>query len=147
MNAIAFYRVEHWLWKRKVPFFPKIIHHIIFLMFNSHIPASCLIGKGSKFAYGGMGVVIHAHCVIGCDCIIGTNVTIGGKSGKPNPPMIGNNVYISTGAKILGDIKIEDNVIIGANAVVIKDVPRNAVVVGVPSRIIKYSPEGHRLIP
>ena len=64
MNAISFYRIEHWLWKKKIPFFPKIIHHIIFLMFNSHIPASCLIGKGSKFAYGGMGVVIHAHCII-----------------------------------------------------------------------------------
>lgn len=147
MNAISFYRVEHWLWKRKVPILPSIIHNLIFLIFNSHIPASCTIGKGTRFAYGGMGVVIHASCKIGDDCIIGTNVTIGGRSGKPNPPIVGNNVYISTGAKVLGDIKIEDNVIVGANAVVIKDVPRNAVIAGVPSKIIKYSPEGNRLIP
>lgn len=118
-----------------------------FLMFNSHIPASCTIGKGTRFAYGGIGVVIHANCVIGDDCIIGTNVTIGGRSGRIKPPTIGNNIYISTGAKILGDIQIDDNVIVGANSVVIKDVPRNAIVVGVPSRIIKYSPEGSRLIP
>lgn len=70
-----------------------------------------------------------------------------GRSGRIKPPTIGNNIYISTGAKILGDIQIDDNVIVGANSVVIKDVPRNAIVVGVPSRIIKYSPEGSRLIP
>lgn len=147
MNAVNFYRIEHWLWKRKVPILPQFIHHLIFLMFNSHIPASCTIGKGTRFAYGGIGVVIHANCVIGNDCIIGTNVTIGGRSGRINSPTIGNNVYISTGAKVLGDIQIDDNVIVGANAVVIKDVPRNAIVVGVPSKIVKYSPEGNRLIP
>lgn len=147
MNAINIYRIEHWLWKKRIPILPKIIHHFMFLMFNSHIPASCVIGKGTRFAYGGIGVVIHANCVIGDNCTIGTNVTIGGRSGRVNPPIIGNNVYISTGAKVLGDINIEDNVIVGANSVVIKDVPRNAVVAGVPSKIIKYSPEGNRLIP
>lgn len=147
MNAVDLYRIEHWLWKKRVPILPQFIHHLIFLMFNSHILASCTIGKGTRFAYGGIGVVIHANCVIGDDCIIGTNVTIGGRSGRIKPPTIGNNIYISTGAKILGDIQIDDNVIVGANSVVIKDVPRNAIVVGVPSRIIKYSPEGSRLIP
>ena len=147
MNAVDLYRIEHWLWKKRVPILPQFIHHLIFLMFNSHIPASCTIGKGTRFAYGGISVVIHANCVIGDDCIIGTNVTIGGRSGRIKPPTIGNNIYISTGAKILGDIQIDDNVIVGANSVVIKDVPRNAIVVGVPSRIIKYSPEGSRLIP
>lgn len=147
MNAISFYRIEHWLWQKKIPILPQLIHHVIFLIFNSHIPASCTIGKNTRFAYGGIGVVIHAHSIIGDNCIIGTNVTIGGRSGRVNPPIIGNHVYISTGAKVLGDIKIEDNVIIGANAVVIKDVPLNAVVAGVPSKIIKYSPEGERLIP
>ena len=147
MNAVDLYRIEHWLWKKRVPILPQFIHHLIFLMFKSHIPASCTIGKGTRFAYGGIGVVIHANCVIGDDCIIGTNVTIGGRSGRIKPPTIGNNIYISTGAKILGDIQIDDNVIVGANSVVIKDVPRNAIVVGVPSRIIKYSPEGSRLIP
>lgn len=142
MNAISLYRIEHWFWKRKIPILPTFIHHIIFLIFNSHIPASCVIGQGSRFAYGAIGVVLHTRCVIGNNCIIGTNVTIGGKNGALNPPVIGNNVYIATGAKVLGNIIIEDNVVIGANAVVVRDVPRNAVVAGVPAKIIKYSHAG-----
>ncbi len=66
-------------------------------------------------------------------------MTIGGRSGKENVPVIGNDVYIATGAKILGDIKVGNNVIIGANAVVIKDVPDNCVVAGVPAKIIKQN--------
>ena len=89
MNAISFYRVEHWLWKKKVPILPAVIHNIIFLMFNSHIPASCTIGKGTRFAYGGMGVVIHATCIIGDNCIIGAG-SIVSKSIPSNSVALGN---------------------------------------------------------
>jgi len=120
-----------------VPFLPKIIELIIFLIYNSKIPSSCEIGRGTFFSYGGIGVVLHARCKIGDNVEIGTNVTIGGRSGHYDVPVILNNVYIATGAKILGPIKIGNNVIIGANAVLIKDVPNNVIVAGVPAKIIK----------
>ena len=69
--------------------------------------------------------------------MIGTQVTVGGKSGHFEVPVIGDNVYLATGAKILGPIKIGNNVTVGANAVVIKDVPDNCVVAGIPAKIIK----------
>ncbi len=69
--------------------------------------------------------------------MIGTNVTIGGKSRWYEVPIIGDNVDISTGAKILGPVRIGNNVIIGANAVVVKDVPDNCVVAGIPAQIIQ----------
>lgn len=75
--------------------------------------------------------------MIGENCIIGTNVTIGGRSYIEKVPVIGNNVYIGTGAKILGDVVIGNNCVIGANAVVVKHVPDNCVVAGVPASIIK----------
>lgn len=81
--------------------------------------------------------MIHSRAVIGKKCSIGTNVTIGGKSRWYEVPVIGDNVYISSGAKILGPIRIGNNVTIGANAVVTKDVPDNCVVAGIPAKIIK----------
>jgi len=101
------------------------------------VPASCVIGRGTKFGYGGIGLVIHSRVVIGKDCLIGQCVTIGGKSGWFEVLVLGNNVEVSAGAKILGPIIIGNNVIIGANAVVVKDVPDNCIVAGVPAKIIR----------
>jgi serine O-acetyltransferase len=138
INAIKFYRIGRWFLIQKIPLLPKIIELIIFLIYNSKIPTAAKIGNGSSFAYGGIGCVIHDRTIIGNNVIIGTNVTIGGKSKKFEVPRIGHNVYIATGAKILGPIIIGDNVTIGANSVVIDDVPNNAVVAGIPSKILKY---------
>lgn len=82
-------------------------------------------------------MVIHARAEIGARCIIGQNTTIGGRSGHYPVPKIGNNVEICAGSRVLGPITVGDNAIIGANAVVIHDVPANAVVAGVPAKIIK----------
>ncbi|MFK5878239.1 MAG: DapH/DapD/GlmU-related protein [Flavobacteriaceae bacterium] len=106
-------------------------------MYNSSIPYQAIIGKGSFFAYGGIGVVLHQRVVLGENCLIGSNVTIGGKSGENNVPIIGDNVKIATGVKILGAVIVGSNVTIGANAVVVKDVPNNVVVAGIPAKIIK----------
>ena len=138
LNAIYFYRIGSWFSKRKLSFIAKIFELIIFLIYNSKIPSSSNIGKGSFFAYGGIGVVLHERTKIGRNCTIGTNITVGGRSGKYKVPSIGDNVYIATGAKVLGDINIGDNVIIGANSVVINDIPKNAVVAGIPAKIIKF---------
>lgn len=133
---IYFYRISNWLWKHHIPILPRLIYFMQYILFNCSVPPSCIIGKGSKFGYYGMAVVVHARAKIGENCVIGTCVTIGGKSGWYEVPEIGNNVHIASGAKILGPVKIGNNVYIGANAIVTKDVPDNCVVAGIPAKII-----------
>lgn len=137
LKLIYFYRIGRWCYERKIPVIPKIMYMFQYLFFNSHVPISAKIGKGTQFAYGGIAVVIHDRAEIGENCIIGTCVTIGGRSKIYDVPSIGNNVQLSTGSKILGNIKIGDDVIVGANAVVIKDIPSNSVAAGIPAKVIK----------
>lgn len=137
MNIYNFYRLANYFYRKKIPFIPKLIFALQFLIFNSAVPFQCTIGKRTKFGYRGIAVVIHKRAVIGEDCHIGSGVTIGGTSKKFEVPVIGNRVQISTGAKILGPVKIGDDVIIGANAVVLHDIPSNSVAVGIPAKVIK----------
>lgn len=104
-------------------------------MINSFIPYECSIGESCKFLYGGIGSVIHKRAKIGDNVWIGTNVLIGGRSNQTGVPEIESNVYNSTGAKILGDIKIGDNYIMG----VINDVKNNCSVGGVLAKLIKHN--------
>ncbi|MDR5589339.1 hypothetical protein [Christiangramia sp. SM2212] len=134
---IHFYRIGNFLYRCNVPVLPKLIYYIQYLLFNCAVPSETKIGKKSTFGYGGIGVVLHKRVVIGDNCKIGTNVTIGGTSKKYEVPIIGNRVQISTGAKILGPVTIGNDVIIGANSVVVKDVPSNCVVAGIPAKVIK----------
>jgi len=121
----------------KIPILPQILYRLIYVINNCHIHYSTKIGEGTNIAYGGIGVVIHEKAVIGKNCIVGSCVTVGGRSNLKKLPVIGNNVYIGTGSRILGDVVIGDNVIIGANAVVINSIPSNSIVAGVPARIIR----------
>lgn len=111
----------------------------VFFLYNSFIPYTCSIGDGTTFGYKGMGVVIHARAVIGKNCTIAQQVTIGGRSGIYEVPVIGDNVYLGAGCKILGNVKIGNNSIVGANSVVIHDIPENAVVAGVPAKILRIN--------
>lgn len=131
------YRIANWLYRLHIPVIPKLMYYAQRVFFKSSLPASCTIGKGTKLGYGGIGIVVHARTVVGKNCMIGQGVTIGGKSGWYEVPVIGDNVEISAGARIIGPVKIGSNVIIGANCVVVKDVPANCVVAGIPARIIK----------
>lgn len=137
INAYYFYLLAHKLYKWKIPFLPKVIKFFIFIFYNSSIPFECVIGKGTRFAYGGISTIIHKECVLKENINIGSSVVLGGKVGIKGVPSIESNVYIGTGAKILGPIKVGENSVIGANAVVVKDVPPNVVVAGVPAVIIK----------
>lgn len=87
LNAIVFYRISRWLYLHHIPFLPKLVTLLIFLIYNSKIPYQAKIGKGTKFGYGGMGVVVHS------------------------------------------------------NAVVTKPVPNNAIVAGVPAKILRFKDE------
>ena len=141
INAVSLYRVARWCYVRKMLIVSRLIELLIFLLYNSRIPAQAIIGKGSFFAYSGIGVVIHKRCVIGDSVNIGPNVTIGGRSNHYEVPIIGNDVFIATGAKILGPIRVGNHVTIGANSVVIHEVPDGCVVAGVPAKVIKQSYE------
>ncbi|MFD5262842.1 serine O-acetyltransferase [Bacillus wiedmannii] len=137
MNAIKLHRIGNYLYRKKIPFIPKVIKGLIFFLYNSIVPSEAKIGLHTKLGYGGIGVVIHPKAVIGKNVLIGPQVTIGGKSNNPKLPIIGNNVYLGTGSKILGDVTIGSNVIVGANSVVIKSVPNNTIVAGNPATVIK----------
>lgn len=136
-NAIPVYRLGFWLKTKKVPVLPRIIEGLIYILFNCTIPLSAKIGKGTYCSHRGMAVVIHKNSIIGDNCIIGTSVVLGGRHEKnPGGPILGNNVYIGTGAKIIGPVKIGNNCKIGANAVVMIDMPDNSTAVGIPAKIV-----------
>lgn len=141
MNAISFYRVGNYCYKKHIPLIPKICKAFAFLLFNTVIPYTTEIGRDTKFAYGGMGCVVHSRAVIGERVIIGQNSTIGRSLDPEDIPVIGNDVYISAGVRIIGKIHVGNNVIIGANAVVCSDIPDNSVAVGVPAKVIKILDE------
>jgi serine O-acetyltransferase len=139
VNAIVLYRLARRLHLAGVPVLPRLIFVVIFLVFNSEIHAETEIGPGSTFDHGGTGVIIHQRAVIGSGCLIGPQVTIGGRSGLREVPVIEDDVYIGNGAKVLGPVRIGRGAKIGANAVVVKDVPAGATAVGVPARILQPS--------
>lgn len=137
MNAINLYRKARWCYLHNIPLLPQLLKGIIFVLFNTIIPYTTDVGKNTRFAYGGMGCVINGRSVIGDRVIIGQNTTIGRSLDPDDFPSIGNDVYISAGARIIGKIHVGNNVIIGANAVVNKDVEDNCIVAGVPARVIR----------
>ena len=109
---------------------------ILSILTGINIPRTTKIGKGLRIHHYGC-IIINSYSVIGDNCTIRHEVTIGNRNSDRDCPIIGNNCNIGAGAKILGAIKIGSNVDIGANAVVITDVPDNCIAVGVPARIIK----------
>lgn len=137
MNAIVLYRIANWSFKHNIPFIANLMHGLIFLIFNSHIPAAAEIGNGTRFGYGGIATVIHHKCKIGKNCIIGHCVTIGSKSKDTGSAVIGDSVYIGPGVRILGNVRIGDGAVIGANAVVTHDVPERSIAVGIPAKVIR----------
>ena len=114
----------------------RIVYIFLRVTFSCDIPYSTKIGKNCDFKHDGLGIVINSNAIIGDNCQIGQNVTIGGRNGMP-PPVIGDNVLIGANALVLGDISIGNNAVIGAGSVCLIDIPENAVAVGNPARIIK----------
>lgn len=123
-----------------------ILMHYKYL-FGIDLNRKTKIGKGFYIGHFS-GIVISSSAVIGDNCNISQGVTIGiaGKGENRGCPTIGNNVYIGAGAKIIGKVRIGNNVAIGANAVVTKDVPDNAVVGGIPAKIISMDGSSEILI-
>ncbi len=141
MNALKLHRLARRAKALGVPVVPALLRKTIHLLAHAYVPEGAEIGEGTELGYGGLGIVIHEEAKIGRHCLISQGVTIGGRGGKPGVPVIGDYVRIGAGAKILGAITIEDFAVIGANAVVTKDVARGAVVAGVPARELRRDPD------
>ena len=143
-HALLAYRISHRLKSMGVPFFPRAISQLARWLTGVEIHPSAKIGTGF-FIDQGMGVVIGETAEIGDYVTLFQGVTLGGtgKERGKRHPTLGNHVVVGAGAKILGGITIGDNVKIGANSVVLKNVAANSTVIGVPGRVIKS--QGERL--
>ncbi|RKX20011.1 MAG: serine O-acetyltransferase [Candidatus Zixiibacteriota bacterium] len=142
-HAITFHRFIHLLWNVKIPFLPRLFSQINRFLTGLEIHPGAKIGKGF-FVDHGAGVVVGETTIIGVNCVLFHNVTLGGTGkhiGKRHPTL-GDNVFVGTGATLLGPIKVGDNVRIGANSfVVMRDVPSNCTVTGTPAIITKRDGE------
>ena len=142
-QAILLHRFAHRLYRWNLPLIPRIISQFSRFFTGIEIHPGAQIGH-RFFIDHGSGVVIGETSEIGDDVLIYQGVTLGGtgaERGKRHPT-IGNRVVIGTGAKVLGNIRIGDNVKVGAGSVVVHPVPDNSTVVGVPGRVVRIRPEG-----
>jgi serine O-acetyltransferase len=145
-HALVMHRFSHWLWNLGLPVIPRLLSHIARFFTGIEIHPGATIGRG-VFIDHGMGVVIGETAIVGDSALIYQGVTLGG-TGKENGkrhPTLGDNVIVGAGAKVLGNIYIGHNVRIGAGSVVLREVPSDCTVVGVPGRIVYRA--GERVDP
>ncbi len=137
IKAVLLHRIAYFLHEVGLPFVPRFLSDISRQITGIEIHPGAKIGK-NFFIDHGSGVVIGETSEIGDNCTIYQNVSLGGTSltREKRHPTLGNNVVVGAGAKILGPIVIGNNVKIGSNSVVIKDIPDNSVVVGIPGKIV-----------
>lgn len=140
LHAIWGHRISHWLWRHDLRLIARWISHIFRFLTGIEIHPGATIGP-RFFIDHGMGVVIGETSEVGADVTLYHGVTLGGTSlhkGKRHPTL-GDKVVVGAGAKILGAITIGEGTRVGANAVVVKSVPPNSVVVGVPGQVVARS--------
>ena len=158
VHALLVHRVSHWLWQRRAYFAARVLAFMGRLFSNVDIHPGAQIGARFFIDHGAC-VVIGETAVIGDDVTLYHGVTLGGTSWKKGKrhPTLGNGVMVGAGAKVLGNITLSDNVRVGANSVVVEDVPESCTVVGIPGKIVRLREAGelnpygidldHHLIP
>ena len=143
VHAMFCYRINHFLWtKLHLKLLARLLSQVARFLTGIEIHPGATIGK-RLFIDHGMGVVIGETTIIGDDCVLYQGVTLGGVGTgehkvKRHPTLL-NNVMVSAGAKVIGDVTVGNNSIVGAQTVVLKDVPDNCTVVGVPAFIVKQN--------
>jgi serine O-acetyltransferase len=141
-HLLLIYRMGHYLSKTPIlgSIFRVLLEYFIRIVYSSDISFRSQIGGGLVIVHG-HDIVIGGAVKIGKRCKILNGVTLGNKdteSSLNQQPTVGNNVVIGSGAKLLGLINIGDNVIIGANSVVINSFPANVIIAGIPAKIVKH---------
>ncbi len=144
LHAIWLHRLAHWCWTHGLKLLGRLISHFGRWLTGIKIHPGAVIGQGF-FIDHGMGVVIGETAEVGDNVTLYHGVTLGGVSWRKEKrhPTLGNHVVVGAGAKILGPITIGDYTRVGANSVVVRDIPDNSVVVGVPGRV--HSRNGQRV--
>ncbi len=142
LHATLLYRAAHWLYRHRLRFLARFLSQLTRFLTGVEIHPAAKIGRRLVIDHGA-GIVIGATAEIGDDCLLYQGVTLGGTGkelGKRHPTL-GNNIMVGAGAQLLGPFKVGDNARIAANSVVLREVPENATVVGVPGRIVRISGE------
>jgi len=137
LHVLWFYRVSHWLWNHRMRLLARCLSQVARLLTAIEIHPGAQIGR-RLFIDHGMGVVIGETSIVGDDVTLYQGVTLGGtgkETGKRHPT-IGHGVVIGAGARVLGNIRVGDNCRVGAGSVVLRDVPDNSTIVGVPGHIV-----------
>jgi len=142
LHATIDYRIAHWFYKHKMRFIARAISQWSKFCTGVEIHPAATIGRRLVIDHG-TGIVIGATAEIGDDCLLYQGVTLGGtgKDQGKRHPTLGNNVMVGSGAKVLGPFRVGNNARIAANSVVLREVPDNATVVGVPGRVARISGE------
>jgi serine O-acetyltransferase len=137
-QALFVYRVFRWFHERGIPTLPIrfFCERFIEMTTGISIPAEATIGKGLRIHHFG-GIILHSGVILGEHCTIYHGVTLGDRGGHGGAPRVGHRVLIGAGAKLIGEIKVGDDCVIGANAVVHTSVPAQHLAVGVPATIKK----------
>ncbi len=145
--AMAVYRFGRWRYRLRPRLLRmpasalyKLLFKLVQIVAGIELPCEVVLGRNFVIDHFA-GIVVSGYARFGDDCRIRTGVVVGlARTDDPCAPIIGNNVDIGAGAKVLGRIRIGDNVLIGANAVVVTDVPSDSIAVGVPAVIKPRSP-------
>ena len=140
LHAIWGHRITHWMWKHHFYLLARWMSHVVRFLTGIEIHPGATIGR-RFFIDHGMGVVIGETAEVGADVTLYHGVTLGGTSllkGKRHPTL-GDGVVVGAGAKVLGAITIGEGSRVGANAVVVKSVPPNSIVIGVPGQVVMRS--------
>ena len=140
VHATIYHRIAHYFHCHHMPFIARCVSQWSRFWTGIEIHPGATIGRRLVIDHG-MGIVIGETAEIGDDCLIYHGVTLGGtgKDHGKRHPTIGNNVLISTGAKVLGPFKVGDGARIAANAVVLTEVPDHATAVGIPAQIVRIA--------
>lgn len=133
---LKIYRLAGWLLLKGVQVVPRLLYIFNRLVFSVVLPPSSEVGRDVVFGYSELAIFVHKRAKIGDRVIVGPNVSIGDRSGLQRVPVIGNDVIIGAGARVIGPVKVGNGARIGANAVVLNDVPAGGVAVGVPAKTI-----------
>ena len=142
VHATMYHQAAHFCYCHNLKFLARTISQWSRFWTGIEIHPGAKIGRRLVIDHG-MGIVIGETAEIGDDCLLYHGVTLGGtgKDQGKRHPTIGNNVLVSTGAKVLGPFKVGDGARIAANAVVLKEIPENATAVGVPTRVVRIAGE------
>lgn len=137
--AVVLYRIANKVHRAGLVRVAWLLSWVNRFMFSTWLPGSATIGSRFVCGYWGLGVVVHKDAIIGDDCTVSQNVTIGRNGTRDGVPKLGDRVYVGAGAVIVGEVVVGDDVQIGANSVVLSDIPAGCVAVGAPARVVRTS--------